>query len=115
MNQRIYHLAGIVSTRIANLAGHPVTQIAVLLVCFAWWWFGLSENALASTLTIGGFVLTQMVLNQQRRRENALHLKVDELLLAVSGARNEVTGAEHATEGEIERLREGRDSQAGEE
>ena len=69
-----------------------------------------SETALASALTIGGFILTQMVLNQQRRRENALHLKIDEILLAMHGTRNEVAGIEQEAEEEIERLRAGRDA-----
>ena len=69
-------------------------QVAVVLGCIGWWWIGGSETALASTMTIGGFVLTQMVLNQQRRREDALHLKIDELLHAIDGARDELAGTE---------------------
>lgn len=97
-----------VSTTTADFAAHPVVQLAVLVACIAWLVVGGTENALASALTIGGFVLTQMVLNQQRRRENALHLKIDELIVAMHGARNEVTGAEHAGEDEINRLRDER-------
>jgi low affinity Fe/Cu permease len=59
-------------------------------------------------MTIGGFILTQMVLSQQRRRENALHLKIDELLVAMNGARSELAGSEHAPDEEIERLRKER-------
>jgi hypothetical protein len=66
---------------------------------------GGGEAALASALTIGGFVLTQMVLNQQRRRDMALHLKLDELVVAMKGARNEVAGVEGAAVEEIERLK----------
>jgi low affinity Fe/Cu permease len=57
---------------------------------------------------IGAFVLTQMVLSRQRRREKALHLKVDELILSMTGARDEVAAIEHKTEEKIEELREGR-------
>ena len=97
------------STTLSNFAAHPFVQLAVLVGCLAWLLLGWSETALASTLTIGGFILTQMVLNQQRRRENALHLKIDELIVAMKGARNELAGTEHAAEEEIERLRAGRD------
>lgn len=103
----LYRIVGEISTRVANFAGHPVVQVAALAGCGLWLAKGWSEAALASALTIGGFVLTQMVLNQQRRRENALHLKIDELILAMKGARNEVAGIEHSAEMEIERLREG--------
>jgi low affinity Fe/Cu permease len=95
-----------VSTIIANFAAHPVVQLSVLVLCIGWLALGGGETALASALTIGGFILTQMVLAQQRRRDNALHLKIDELIVAMRGARNEIAGAETAAEAEIERLRE---------
>ncbi|NIJ32444.1 low affinity iron permease family protein [Sphingomonas oligoaromativorans] len=60
-------------------------------------------------MSIGSFLLTQMVLNQQRRRELALQIKIDELILAKSGARDELAGIERKTEDEIEQLRAGRD------
>ena len=101
---------GALSTHASNFAAHPFVQLAVLVGCGAWLVLGRSESALASALTIGGFVLTQMVLNQQRRRENALHLKIDELIVAMKGARNELAGSEHAAEEEIERLRADRDA-----
>ena len=101
----VHHIFGQLSTRVARIAGHPVVQLAVLVACGAWWWFGLPEAALSSTMTIGGFILTQMVLNQQRRHDSALHLKLDELLIAMEGARNEVAGTERQAEKEIERLR----------
>jgi low affinity Fe/Cu permease len=49
-----------------------------------------------------------MVLNQQRRRELALQLKIDELILSKRGARDEVAGIERKTEAEIEEIRAGR-------
>ena len=98
-----------VSTAVADAAAHPGAQMLVLLACILWMLFGGSETALASTMSIGGFVLTQMVLNQQRRREIALHLKIDELVFSKTGARDEVAGIEHKTEEEIEKLREARD------
>lgn len=106
MSSTVRHLIGHVSTRVADFAAHSLVQLAVLAGCALWLILGFSEAALASALTIGGFILTQMVLNQQRRRENALHLKIDELLLSMKGARNEIAGSEYAAEEEIERLRE---------
>jgi low affinity Fe/Cu permease len=88
MAEKFLHLIRRVSNGIANAAGQPLAQIAVLSACLIWLLLGQSAAALASTLTIGGFILTQMVLSQQRQRENALHLEIDELILA--------TG-EHAT------------------
>ncbi|WP_303543994.1 low affinity iron permease family protein [Sphingomonas natans] len=108
MLRRLYHWIGSLSAAIADIAGHAVVQLGVLIASVTWLVVGGSEAALASTMTIGGFILTQMVLNQQRRRENALHLKIDELLLAMKGARDELAGSEHAPDDEIERLREDR-------
>ena len=96
------------STYLSDFAAHPIVQLAVLAASVAWLILGGTEAALASTMTIGGFILTQMVLNQQRRQDNALHLKIDEILLAMNGTRNELTGVEKANEDEIERLRKGR-------
>ena len=97
------------STTVSNFAANSIVQAIVLVGCVAWLVLGGGEAALASALTIGGFILTQMVLNQQRRRDNALHLKIDELIVAMNGARNEVAGVESAAAEEIERLRKERD------
>ena len=78
-----------VSTSVADAAAHPGAQMLVLLLCILWMIAGGSETALASTMSIGSFILTQMVLNQQRRREAALHLKIDELVFAKTGARDD--------------------------
>ena len=98
-----------VSTSVADAAAHPGTQMLVLFACILWMLGGGSETGLASTMSIGSFILTQMVLNQQRRREAALHLKIDELVIAKTGARDEIAGIEHKTEEEIEALRDARD------
>jgi low affinity Fe/Cu permease len=108
MLARVHHWIGNLSGAVADFAGHAVVQLAVLVTSVAWLILGGSEAALASTMTIGGFILTQMVLSQQRRRENALHLKIDELLVAMNGARSELAGSEHAPDEEIERLRKER-------
>ncbi len=111
MQDQLRHIISSISTKVADFAAHPLVQLGVLIASVVWLITGWSEDALASTMTIGGFILTQMVLNQQRKRENALHLKIDELILAVKDARNEVVGVEKAAEEEIERLREEHNSQ----
>jgi low affinity Fe/Cu permease len=105
MIRPLFHATRTVSTLVADAAGHPAAQLVVLFGCILWWALGGSESSLGSALSIGGFVLTQMVLNQQRRRERALHLKIDELILSKTGARNEIVGIEQKTEEEIEELR----------
>lgn len=97
------------STVIADAAGRPAAQIGLLALCAAWLVGGGDFQRLAAGVSIGSFILTQMVLNQQRRREAALHLKIDELILNKTGARNQVAGLERRTEEEIEHLRAGHD------
>lgn len=94
----------------ANGLSHPGSMLTVLVGCGAWLAFGGSEVTLASSVSIAAFVATLMVLNQQRRRDQALHLKIDELILAKQGARDEVAGIEHASEEEMRQLAEGRDT-----
>jgi len=110
--KHVYRATRGISNSIADAAGHPATQLGVVVLCVVWWALGGSETVLASTVSIGSFVLTQMVLNQQRRRELALQLKIDELILSKRGARDEVAGIESKTEAEIEQIRAGRDPTA---
>jgi low affinity Fe/Cu permease len=56
-------------------------------------------------LSVASITLTQMVLNGERRSEQALHLKMDELVYAVRGARNEVAGIETKSTDELDALR----------
>lgn len=92
----------------ANLAGHPLALIGVIAFCFAWFLLPLGNAAtavLTLVLSVLAITLTQMVLNQQKRHEAALHLKIDELIHAMTGARNEVMGIESKSEAELEALR----------
>lgn len=98
-----------VSTLIADTAARPAAQLVVLVGGTAWLADGGDMGRLASAASIASLILTQMVLYQQRKRETALQLKIDELILAMAGARDEVVGIEYRTEEEIEDIRAGRD------
>jgi low affinity Fe/Cu permease len=105
---RLYDFGCRISDRGAHLAGHPTAILAVALFCVAWFALGgeASANLLSVVLAIAAITLTQMVLNQQRRSEAAMHLKIDELVRALEGARDELAGIEHKSEAEIEALRQ---------
>lgn len=101
-----------VSGWVANAAAHPVAQASVIGFCLAWWSFGLPTNVLTATLSIFAITLTQMVLNRQklreedeRRRNVAMHAKLDELLRVEKDARKELTGIEELEVEEIEALK----------
>jgi low affinity Fe/Cu permease len=105
--KKILEIGGTISCWVANLAGNPIAQVVVMLFCLGWFIIGGrdSENSLTLVLSVSAITLTQMVLNQQKRNEAALHLKIDELILSGKGARDELAGIEGSTEAELEALR----------
>ncbi len=108
LRQRLYNIGCRISDMGANIAGHPGAQIGVIGFCLAWFLLPLGYDAtavLTLVLSVLAITLTQMVLNQQKRHEVALHLKIDELIHAMKGARDEVMGIESKSEVELEALR----------
>lgn len=106
--QGLYNVGCRVSDVGADIAGHPLAQIGMVLFCAAWFLLPLGKQAteiLTLVLSVLAITLTQMVLNQQKRHEAALHLKIDELIHAMQGARDEVMGIETKSEAELEALR----------
>ena len=101
-----------VSRWVANAAAQPLSQMAVIGFCIVWWASGLPTDELTATLSILAITLTQMVLNRQRLREDderrrdvAMHAKLDELLRAESSARQELAGIEELETEEIAALK----------
>lgn len=100
------------SSFVADAAAHPLSQAGVVVFCFAWWASGLPTDILTAILSIAAITLTQMVLNRQklreeddRRRDVAMHAKLDELLRAEQFARKELAGIENLEAGEIAALK----------
>ena len=101
------------SEKAADSSAHPFAQIGLVLLCALWFAFAWRVDWLTAGLSILAITLTQMVLNQQNRREKdahrrdvALHAKLDELLIASRRARDELAGIEELEEEEIRELRE---------
>ncbi len=105
MWRKLYEFGGRLADRGANFAGNPFAIIFVVVLCIAWIAAGYAVDFLTMLLSVLAITLTQMVLNQQRRHEAALHLKIDELVHSLDGARDDIMGAELLTEAEIEELR----------
>lgn len=100
------------STWVADAAAQPLSQVGLILFCVAWWGSGLPTDVLTATLSILAITLTQMVLNRQklreeddRRRDVAMHAKLDELLRAERYARKELAGIEELEAEEITALK----------
>lgn len=108
LRQKLYNIGCRFSDWGANVAGHPLALILVIVFCGAWFLLPLGDSAtavLTLVLSVLAITLTQMVLNQQKRHETALHLKIDELIHGLRGARDEMMGIEHKSEAELEKLR----------
>ena len=110
---RAYQLGCDVSAWVSDFAAHPYVQLGVVIFCIAWFVFGISTDLLTAALSILAISLSQMVLNRQNereieahRRDVAMHAKLDELIISVRHAHNEMAGIEDLPEEVIEGLRE---------
>jgi low affinity Fe/Cu permease len=111
---RLVQIGDRVSDSLSRLFAHAAMQIAVIIFCVAWFWLGFHADGLTAALSILAITLTQMVLNGQydreaeaRRRDVAMHAKLDELIHATKRARDEMAGIEEELdEKEIRELRE---------
>ena len=102
-----------ISEWVSNLFAHPYMQVGVILFCAGWFLVGLPTDLLTAALSILAITLSQMVLNRQgdreaedRKRDIAMHAKLDELIHAKHGARDEMAGIEDLEQEEIEQLKE---------
>ncbi len=100
------------STAVAHAAGKPITfglaAASVALWAISGPFFGLSETwqlVVNTTTTIITFLMVFVLQNTQNRDSEALHAKLDELIL-VGKAQNSFVGAEHLSESEIKKLHE---------
>jgi len=110
---RFVEIGDKISAWTADLFAHPGMQIGVIAFCIAWFVLKLGTDLLTAALSILAITLTQMVLNSQKerecddfRRDVALHAKIDELLIAMKGARSEMAGIEELDVSEIVELKE---------
>ena len=121
IKSRFVQIGVAVSAWTANLFAHPYMQIGVITFCVIWFALGLQTDLLTAALSILAITLTQMVLNSQkeretddRRRDIAMHAKLDELLIAMKGARDEMAGIEELDEEDIVQLKQNAQEQADE-
>ena len=109
----LYKLGCDISEWVSDIAAHPYAQMGLVVICVAWFFFGLETNLLTAALSILAITLTQMVLNRQnereldaRRRDVAMHAKLDELIIAARRAHNEMAGIEDLPEEVIVEMKE---------
>jgi low affinity Fe/Cu permease len=96
----------------AHAAGQPITFALAAGVLLVWalsgpmFQFNDSWQLVINTgTTIITFLMVFLIQNTQNRDAVAMHLKLDELIRAVHGARNRLMDLEDLTEEELEQLR----------
>ena len=97
----------------AAVAGKPVTFMIAVGVILLWGltgpFFGFSDTwqlVINTGTTIITFLMVFLIQNTQNRDTEALQIKLDELIRAGKGARNEVLDLEELDEKELEKIRE---------
>lgn len=105
-------LFSVFSARTAAFAGKPTAFALAFATVFVWAItgpiFNYSENwqlVINTGTTIITFLMVFLVQNSQNRDSAAIQAKLDELIRAVTEARDEFIGIEHMTDAEIEAIR----------
>jgi low affinity Fe/Cu permease len=100
------------ASAISAAAGQPLAFILALAVIIIWGItgpiFGFSDTwqlIVNTGTTIITFLMVFLIQNAQNRDAAAMQAKLDELLRAVTRARDQFIGVEHLTEREIEMIR----------
>ena len=98
---------------VATAAGSPWASVAALVTVGVWLasgpLFDYSDRwqlIINTGTTIVTFLMVFLIQNAQNRDAKALHLKLDELIRGVQGARNHLVNLEECTDEELDRLRE---------
>jgi low affinity Fe/Cu permease len=97
----------------AHTAGRPCTFVLALLTIVVWAvtgpMFHYSDTwqlVINTSTTIVTFLMVFLIQATQNRDSQALHVKLDELIRAVHGARNSLLNLDELTDEELERLHE---------
>ncbi len=97
----------------AAATGRPVTFISAGLIIVIWAttgpFFGFSNTwqlVINSCTTIVTFLMVFLIQNTQNRDTEAMQIKLDEIIRAIKGARNEVIDLEEMDEKQLEEIRQ---------
>lgn len=99
------------ATKIATLAGSPWAFILATITIFVWLTTGpifhFSDTwqlVINTSTTIITFLMVFLIQNTQNRDSRAIHLKLDELLKGVHGARTGMVDIEELSDEELDNL-----------
>jgi low affinity Fe/Cu permease len=97
----------------AQLAGRPITFLLAVITIIVWAvtgpMFGYSDTwqlVINTGTTIVTFLMVFLIQNSQNRDSLAFQVKLDELIIKLHGAGNEIAGAEDLCDEDLEALHE---------
>jgi low affinity Fe/Cu permease len=101
------------AAHISRLVGHPVSFALACLVVLVWAGIGPAAGysdtwqlIINTSTTIVTFLMVFLIQNTQSRDNEALHLKIDELLRALDAADTRLVDLEERSEQELRKLHE---------
>ncbi len=101
----------VVAKKCSNLLGTAWAFVAALLIIVVWAVTGpifkFSDTwqlIINTSTTIVTFLMVFLIQNTQNRDAKAVHLKLDELIRALTGARNDLVDLEELSDAELEKL-----------
>ena len=101
-----------IANRTAAFIGRPIAFVGAFTFILLWAstgpLFGYSDTwqlVVNTSTTIITFLIVFLIQNSQNRDAAAIQTKLDELLRAIEGARNEFIGIEHLTDQQLEAIR----------
>ena len=92
-------------TAVVAALGHPASLVVLLVFSAVWWRVQPESFDLHAIATLAAVAMTLVIQRGQNRDTAALQAKLDELILATDGARNEVAGLDQETVDDIEEIR----------
>lgn len=100
-----------VARAVSNAIGTPYAFVAAFLFCLLWAvsgpMFGYSDTwqlVINTSTTVMTFLIVFLIQNTQNHDSKVLHLKIDELIRAISKARNGLVDLEDLPDEEVTRL-----------
>jgi len=102
-----------IARRSALIVGSPASFVVAVLLVLLWLLMGPMfqfsnswQLIINTTTTIITFLMVVLIQNTQNRDTQAVHLKLDELIRGVKGARNALIDLENSSDQELDQLRQ---------